>query len=108
MSQVSGAAPLASPALTGTPTAPTAAAGDSSTQIATDAFVTNAVNNAIAGVILTGTGNPNTNVSGGPTAGTLNQMYQNLTATGNNDWLWRCSTGGTGGAGGTAVWVGKL
>jgi hypothetical protein len=40
----------ASPALTGTPTAPTAAAGDSSTQIATDAFVTTAVNNAIAGV----------------------------------------------------------
>ena len=55
-----------------------------------------------------GTGNPNTNVSGGPTAGTLNQMYQNLTATGNDDWLWRCSAGGTGGAGGTAVWVGKL
>ena len=33
------AAPLASPALTGTPTAPTGTAGDSSTQIATDAFV---------------------------------------------------------------------
>jgi hypothetical protein len=37
-------APLASPALTGTPTAPTAAAGTSTTQIATTAFVQNAAN----------------------------------------------------------------
>lgn len=39
VSQVSGAAPLASPALTGTPTAPTATAGTNTTQIATTAFV---------------------------------------------------------------------
>ncbi len=37
--QVSGAAPLASPALTGTPTAPTAAGGTNTTQLATTAFV---------------------------------------------------------------------
>ena len=36
---VSGAAPLASPSLTGTPTAPTAAAATNTTQIATTAFV---------------------------------------------------------------------
>lgn len=36
---VSGAAPLASPALTGTPTAPTPANGTNSTQLATTAFV---------------------------------------------------------------------
>ena len=36
-------APLASPALTGTPTAPTAAAGTNTTQLATTAFVTGAV-----------------------------------------------------------------
>ncbi len=36
---VSGFAPLNSPAFTGVPTAPTAAVGDTSTQIATDAFV---------------------------------------------------------------------
>lgn len=36
---VSGAAPLASPALTGAPTAPTASAGTSTNQIATTAFV---------------------------------------------------------------------
>lgn len=43
-------APLASPALTGTPTAPTASAGTNSTQIATTAFVKSAVDTAIAGV----------------------------------------------------------
>lgn len=39
VSDVSGAAPLASPALTGAPTAPTASAGDNSTTLATTAFV---------------------------------------------------------------------
>ena len=36
-------APLASPALTGTPTAPTATAGTATTQVATTAFVSNAL-----------------------------------------------------------------
>jgi hypothetical protein len=40
VAQVTGAAPLASPALTGTPTAPTATAGTNTTQLATTAFVT--------------------------------------------------------------------
>lgn len=39
-------APLASPALTGTPTAPTAANGTNTTQIATTAFVQSAITNA--------------------------------------------------------------
>jgi len=42
-------APLASPALTGVPTAPTATAGTSTTQIATTAYVGTAINNLIAG-----------------------------------------------------------
>lgn len=42
-------APLASPALTGNPTATTQAAGDNSTRIATTAFVTTAVANGISG-----------------------------------------------------------
>ncbi|SEP03115.1 Phage tail repeat like [Salinihabitans flavidus] len=42
-------APLASPSLTGTPTAPTAAAGSSTTQIATTAFVKAAVDTLISG-----------------------------------------------------------
>ena len=41
-------APLDSPGLTGTPTAPTAAAGTDNTQIATTAFVNAAINNKMA------------------------------------------------------------
>lgn len=44
----SGYATLASPALTGTPTSPTAANGTSNTQIATTAFVQNATTQAIS------------------------------------------------------------
>ncbi|MFZ2736613.1 MAG: hypothetical protein WBI20_14785 [Burkholderiaceae bacterium] len=43
VADVSGAAPLASPALTGTPTTPTAAAGTNSTQAASTAFVQAAI-----------------------------------------------------------------
>ena len=43
-------APLVSPALTGTPTAPTATAGTNTTQIATTAFVTDAIETAITEV----------------------------------------------------------
>jgi hypothetical protein len=42
VTDVNGAAPLASPAFTGVPTAPTAAPGTSTTQLATTAFVTSA------------------------------------------------------------------
>jgi hypothetical protein len=45
--QIDTKAPLASPALTGTPTAPTATAGDSSTKIATTAFVGTEVSNLV-------------------------------------------------------------
>ena len=44
-------APLASPALTGTPTAPTASAGTNTTQIATTAFVSSAISTAITGAV---------------------------------------------------------
>ena len=43
-------APLASPNLTGTPTAPTASAGTSTTQIATTAFVGTAITNAVGDI----------------------------------------------------------
>lgn len=52
---LSGYAPLASPALTGTPTAPTATAGTNTTQIATTAFVKTAIDN-ISGTVKTATG----------------------------------------------------
>jgi hypothetical protein len=52
-------APLNSPALTGTPTAPTPTSGDNSTKIATTAYVRNAVANAVT-----------YNVSSNPPSGT--------------------------------------
>jgi hypothetical protein len=48
---VSGAAPLSSPAFTGTPTAPTAANGTSTTQVATTQFVQSAISTISTGVI---------------------------------------------------------
>ena len=52
---VNSKANIASPALTGTPTAPTAAAGTNTTQIATTAFVTNKVNLSAFTLIESGT-----------------------------------------------------
>lgn len=48
-------APIASPALTGTPTAPTATAGTSSTQIATTEFVANAISGVSGAMYFKGT-----------------------------------------------------
>jgi hypothetical protein len=48
-------APLASPALTGTPTAPTAAVNTSTTQVATTAFVLGQANSTAATVAMNGT-----------------------------------------------------
>jgi hypothetical protein len=55
VADVSGAAPLASPTFTGTPTAPTATPGTNTTQLATTAFV-RADNNVKAWVNFNGTG----------------------------------------------------
>ena len=51
VSDVSGAAPAASPALTGVPTAPTASPGTSTTQVATTAFAGNAASAAQSAAI---------------------------------------------------------
>jgi hypothetical protein len=52
VADVLGAAPLASPTFTGTPAAPTATAGTNTTQVATTAFVTNAVSTATGGTFV--------------------------------------------------------
>ena len=57
-------APLASPTFTGTPTAPTAAAGTNTTQIATTQFVTSAISGISGGMYFKGT------IGTGGTAGT--------------------------------------
>lgn len=63
-------ATLASPALTGTPTAPTAAAGTNTTQIATTAFVSNAISGVTGAMIFKGTiGTGGTAGSSLPTSG---------------------------------------
>ena len=66
-------APLNSPELTGTPTAPTATVGTNSTQVATTAFVKNAIDTATAG--LTGAmhfiGITSTEITDGATTNTL-------------------------------------
>lgn len=61
-SQLALKANLDSPEFTGTPTAPTAAAGTSTTQIATTEFVTNSATGLVVGFAM-GTGATGTNVS---------------------------------------------
>lgn len=61
-------APLASPALTGTPTAPTAAAGTNTTQLATTAFVKAAVDSGAQAMESTAT---NIKMNGTQSAGSL-------------------------------------
>ena len=75
-------APLASPALTGTPTAPTATAGTNTTQIATTAFVKTAIDNipsATGTVTNVATG---AELTGGPitTSGTISHATSGVTA----------------------------
>ena len=67
LAQLALKADSASPALTGTPTAPTAAGGTSTTQLATTAFVTTAVA-ALTKVLVLGSADP---VPGGTAAGTV-------------------------------------
>ncbi|PTX39406.1 hypothetical protein IQ03_04977 [Gemmobacter caeni] len=70
LDELDAKAPLASPALTGTPTAPTAAAGTNTTQIATSAFVQAAVaaKAPLASPALTGTPTAPTAAAGTETA----------------------------------------
>ena len=75
-------APLASPALTGTPTAPTATAGDNSTQIATTAFVTTAISGITGAMVFKGTiGTSGTAGTTLPTTGVkIGDTYKIITA----------------------------
>lgn len=66
VAQVTGGAPLASPAFTGTPTAPTATVGTNTTQLATTAFV---LANAAASVdTVTPLADADVTIGAGPTA----------------------------------------
>ena len=91
-------APLASPELTGTPTAPTAADGTNTTQIATTAFVNTAVEQGMAiadAMIYKGT------VAGGDTSD-----YGALTPAASKGWTYKVTTAGK--IDGIAVEVGDI
>lgn len=68
-------APINSPALTGTPTAPTAAAGTNTTQIATTAFVNNAVSSLSGPMRFKGTLGTTGTITTLPTAADANKGY---------------------------------
>lgn len=79
---VSGAAPTASPTFTGTPSAPTATAGDNTTKISTTAFVTAAVAAILASPAFTGNPTAPTQATGNSTTrlATTAFVQQELTA----------------------------
>ena len=72
---LSGYAPLASPALTGTPTAPTATSGTNTTQIATTAFVKSAIDGIPTPMQFKGTVGTGGTITSLPTATTDNKGY---------------------------------
>lgn len=97
-------APLASPNFTGTPTAPTAAAGTSSTQIATTAFVANAVSGKADSSDVYTKSEIDTKLSAAMHYKGTKATVENLPSTGNEDGdVWHVtSTGGEYAWNGTA------
>ena len=104
-----GKAPLDSPALTGTPTAPTPAAGDSSTRLATTAFVASGLSSAAAHIsnadlhvsaTLKARGNNLPVANGGTGATTAEGAFANLVGT-----TVSVEKGGTGASSRTAAFA---
>lgn len=94
---VSGAAPLASPTFTGTPSGPTASGGTNTTQFATTAFVQAALAALTGGLTFKGIWNANTN---SPTV---------TSSTGTLGWFYKVGTAGTTTIDGISSWnVGDL
>ncbi len=91
-------APLASPALTGTPTAPTAATGTNTTQIATTAFVNAEIDLKM--------GESDAMIYKGPIEGGSSGSYGALTPAANKGWTYKVKTAGK--LDGVEVFVGDL
>lgn len=91
-------APLASPAFTGTPTAPTAAIGTNTTQIATTAFVNAEIDLKM--------GESDAMIYKGPIEGGSAQGYGALTPAANKGWTYKVKTAGK--LDGVEVFVGDL
>lgn len=79
VAQVTGAAPLNSPSLSGTPTAPTPSAGDNSGKLATTAFV----DNAVTGASLSD-GYPTTSIPGSDRGAAIHAAWASYYAQGIN------------------------
>ena len=107
--QIGLKAPLASPALTGTPTAPTAASGTNTTQVATTAFVTAAVGSGGGGgaSVTTSDAAPSSPSAGdlwyNTSAGGLFVYYQDVDSS-----QWVEVIGKTGATGPTNVSIGDI
>lgn len=91
-------APLASPALTGTPTAPTAATGTDTTQIATTAFVNAEIDAKMS--------ESDAMVYNGTIAGGSSGDYGALTPAANKGWTYKVTTAGK--IDGVAVEIGDM
>jgi hypothetical protein len=117
---INGLAPLNSPAFTGTPTAPTATVGDSSTDIANTQFVQTAITNAFASnptVPTQAAGDYSTKVATTAFVGNeINRAWQEVVFTSSGTWnipanvkwaKFRIWGGGGGGGGGTSGNVGS-
>ena len=95
-STISTLAPKASPAFSGTPTAPTATAGTSTTQVATTAFVTDAISTAIGSI----TGIDFQIVQTLPASGEKGVIYlvpnSGTSPNSYDEYIWITPSGGTG------------
>lgn len=91
-SALNAKANLASPSFTGTPSAPTAASGTNTTQIATTAFVKTAVSSAIADAVAGITQFQFSVVESLPTTGVVGTIYlikhSHATSDGYDEYIW--------------------
>ena len=91
-------APLASPAFTGTPTAPNPTSGDESTQIATTSFVASSIRAAVSQISSFGMDFSYTSVEDLPAVGDAHTLYmipvssgQQTTTNHWSEWVWIAS-----------------
>jgi len=99
VSQVTGAAPLASPALTGTPTSPTASVGTNTTQVATTAFVQSQIQTLTSALIYnTQSAATNTNIAATSMVSSTSAMHDYSFS-----WTISLTVAGTGCSGSTTV-----
>lgn len=101
---ISSKADLASPALTGAPTTPTAAAGTNTTQIASTAFVTTAVSTATGALGTMSTQNASSVAITGGTVSGITGSINSVTPGSNSVGARTVSTGNPSGGSNGDIW----